>query len=200
MRVPRWIPALLCALAGCAATGLVPAERLDPKTAVHTTLMAEPWVYGLDAPMLAAHARDYLNVGVLQTNRVGQRADWLGVIAWSTIDRSALPGRPPLVQPARIRLIWPASSVELSPASGGRLAVGLSEPAFAADLSLFQEAWYPLLPAQLARLAENPPEAVALVDEEGRVRTYAAWQARPDALLRFMEATGPREPADPTRR
>jgi hypothetical protein len=73
------------------------------------------------------------------------------------------------------------------------MAVGLSEPAFADDLWGFQEAWYPLSPAQLARLAEGPPDAVALVGEEGRLTTFIAWEARPEALLRFLEATGPRQ-------
>lgn len=182
----------LCALGGCSSGELLPVQRLDRTTAVHTTLMAEPWVYGRDAPMLAAHARDYLNLGVLQTNRAGKRADWLGVVAWSTVDRSALPGRPSLVQPGTLRLSWPGSSVELQPATGGRKAVGLSEPAFVDPDGVYTEAWYSLSAEHLSRLAEGPPVTVSLVDEEGRLSTYQAWRARPEVLATFLEETGAR--------
>jgi hypothetical protein len=133
----------ILALSACAEHELWPDERLDQKTAVNVTIMAEPWIYSRDVPMLAANARDYLSVGVVETNRAGTRAYWLGVIAWSTIDRSVLPGPATAILPAKARLLWPAAKLELVPDRKGRSAPGLTEPVFVDKDMKYSEAWYP---------------------------------------------------------
>lgn len=188
--------ALASAATGCATTARDPwpVEWLDPHTAVHSTIMAEPWVFARDAREIAVHARDYLHVGVVQTNRAGQRAFWLGVVAYSTVDRSALSWPSPPVRPARIRLIWPEGSIELSPSPAGRGAIGVSEPLFTGPQSPFEEAWYPLSTAQLARLSREPPISVTLLGgdtrEEQETRRYDAWRTDAQAIERFVEVTG----------
>jgi hypothetical protein len=177
-------------LAGCAERELWPEERLDPKTAVNVTIMAEPWIYSRDVPMLAANARDYLSVGVVETNRAGIRAYWLGIVAWSTIDRSVLPGPATAILPAKARLLWPAAKLELVPDSKGRAAPGITEPAFVDKDMKYTEAWYALSTAQLAQLGEAVPIAVALIDDAGQLTTYEAWQVRAAAMSEFLKATG----------
>lgn len=176
-------------LAGCAERELWPEERLDPNTAVNVTIMAEPWIYSHDVPMLAANARDYLNVGVVETNRAGTRAYWLGIIAWSTIDRSPLQDVASS-QPGKARLIWPAAQLELLPAKNGRSAPGLTDPVFVEPQAHFTEAWYPLSTAQLSQLGQGAPVAVALIDDEGQLTTYEEWQVRQAAFSEFLKATG----------
>jgi hypothetical protein len=180
----------LLALSGCAQRDLWPAERLDPNTAVNVTIMAEPWVYARDVPMLAANARDYLSVGVVETNRAGIRAYWLGVIAWSTIDRSVLPAPAQANLQAKVRLLWPSTNLELLPASNGRAAPGLTEPVFVEPQANFTEAWYPLSTAQLAQLGADAPIAVALINDAGQPTTYEVWQVRSAAMSEFLKATG----------
>jgi hypothetical protein len=189
--------ALAAALSGCATTTREPwpVERLDPHTAVHSTIMAEPWVFARDAREIAVHARDYLHVGVVQTNRAGQRAFWLGVVAYSTVDRSALPLPPRPARPGRIRLAWPEGTMELSPAPAGRGAIGASEPLFTGPQPPFEEAWYPLSTAQLARLSRQPPLSVTLLDDDavakvGEERRYEAWRTKAEPIERFVEVTG----------
>lgn len=177
-------------LTGCAERDLWPAERLDQTTAVNVTIMAEPWIYSCDVPMLAANARDYLNLGVVETNRTGKRAYWLGIVVWSTIDRSVLSGPAASSPPGKARLIWPAAKLELTPASNGRSAPGLTEPVFVDPQTRFTEAWYPLSMAQLEQLGAGAPVAVALIDDEGQLTTYDEWQVRPAALSEFLKATG----------
>jgi DNA polymerase III psi subunit len=177
-------------LAGCAERDLWPEERLDPKTAVNITIMAEPWIYSRDVPMLAANARDYLSVGVVETNRAGIRAYWLGIIAWSTIDRSVLPGPAAIILPAKARLLWPAAKLELIPDSKGRSAPGLTDPVFIDKDMKFTEAWYPLSPAQLAQLGESAPTAIAIIGDAGQPATYETWQVRAAAMSEFLKATG----------
>ena len=178
------------ALAGCAERELWPAEQLDQTTAVNVTVMAEPWVYFREAPMLAANARDYINVGVVETNRAGTRAYWLGVIAWSTIDRSVIAGAEQPVKPLKVRLRWPAANLELTPASNGRVAVGLSDPVFVEPQSKFTETWYPLSTVQLKQLGENPPTSVALIEVAGQATIYEAWRVNTAPMAEFLEATG----------
>jgi hypothetical protein len=165
-------------------------EKLDPQTAVNVTIMAEPWVYARDVPMLAANARDYLNVGVVETNRSGTRAYWLGVVAWSTIDRSALPVPVAPVRPGAIKLSWQEDTLELKPAAAGRESIGVSESIFAGPQPVSEDAWYALNSAQVSRLAESPPATVSLVLDDGAVIVYEAWQVRRRVLDQFLEATG----------
>jgi hypothetical protein len=177
-------------LSGCAERDLWPAEQLDPKTAVNVTIMAEPWVYSRDVPMLAANARDYLNVGVVETNRSGTRAYWLGVVAWSTIDRSALPVPLAPVKPGTVKLSWPEDTLELKPASAGRETIGVTETIFAGPQPVQEDAWYALNAAQLARLAKSPPVTVSLVLDDDAVIVHEAWQVSRRAMDQFLEATG----------
>ncbi len=180
----------LLAHGGCTERDLWPKEQLDLETAVNVTIMAEPWVYSREVPMLAANARDYLNVGVVETNRAGTRRYWLGVISWSTIDRSVLPDAGMTSRPARIRLQWPATSLELVPAAGGRSELGLSKPALVDPKVDFEEVWCALTTDQLALLGAGAPATVAIVDEAGQLTGYQAFRVRKAALTEFLEATG----------
>ena len=152
--------------------------------------MAEPWVYSRDVRMLAANARDYLNVGIVETNRAGTRAYWLGVVAWSTIDRSVLPGPPAPIQPVKVRLVLPASTMELKAVAGGRSAVGISSPVLIDPTLKFTDSWYALTTQQVVLLGAGVPASVALVDDKGEPTTYEQWQANANAMSEFLKAVG----------
>ncbi len=180
----------ILALAGCAERDLWPAERLDPKTAVNVTIMARPWVYARGVPMLAANARDYLNVGVVETNRAGTRAYWLGVVSWSTIDRSVFETEPANDAPPKVRLGWASSRLDLAPLEGGRSAARLSAPAFVEPGTKFRESWYSLSTDQVVQLGRGAPVVVSLIGEGGELATFEAWETDPAAMLEFLKATG----------
>lgn len=181
-------------LAGCASRDLWPVERVDPETAIHLTIMAEPWIYALDDARQAANASDFLNVAVVESNRMGTRSYWLNVVAWSTSARGpAAPGgsSTPTVD---IRLGWPNRQMQLAPAQAGRAAAGASEPAIKVRAASSSDAWYPLTTAQVAELGAGAPTAVSLIDEAGRAQSYAAWQVDDSALTGFLKATGTGSP------
>ena len=92
--------------------------------------------------MLAANARDYLNIGVVETNRAGKRDYWLGVVAWSTIDRSALAVPVPLVKPGKLRLAWSEQSLDLLPAAGGLAEVRHGKIHICRAAGAHEDAWY----------------------------------------------------------
>ena len=152
--------------------------------------MADPWVYARELPAIAANARDYLNVGVVETNRAGQRRYWLGVVAWSTIDRSAVPGQVVSLQPHRVKLGWIDGELELAPVSGGRQALGVNEPIFAPPQPDFREAWYLLSPAELEQLGQEPPQYFSLYREGDTPARYETWQVGRQSMKAFREATG----------
>lgn len=178
------------ALPGCAERDLWPVEKLDRETAVNLTIMAQPWVYSHDVPMLAANSRDYLNLGVVETNRTGERAYWLGIVAWSTIDRGGLGVPAPLVKPARVTLAWPERSLDLQPAAGGRAEFGTDKVLFAGPQPAHEDAWYRLTEAQLALLAKSPPSSVSLVLDDGTSIPHLPWDVNQRAMRQFVEATG----------
>jgi hypothetical protein len=186
----RAIALSLLMLSGCAERDLWPAERLDPKTAVNVTIMARPWVYARGVPMLAANARDYLNVGIVETNRAGARAYWLGVVSWSTIDRSVFTADGSSAVPAKVRLGWVQSRLELSPIAGGRSEARLSAPVFVEPGTKFEESWYALSTEQVVQLGSNVPVAVSLISESGELTTFDAWDTNPAAIAEFLKATG----------
>lgn len=164
-------------LAGCGPSAVAPDHYLDPQTAVTLTAMPEPWVYAHEEPMFAAHARDYANLGVVESNRAGAHSFWLGVVEWSTIDRSQL-GLPMPDAAATLELEWPDHEViQLAPAPHGRRAVGTQRAYFAPPHAPGnRESWYELAPDQLRRLNAQPPVRVVVRDASGRERAYATWQ------------------------
>jgi hypothetical protein len=180
----------ILALPGCAERDLWPVEKLDRETAVSLTIMAQPWVYSHDVPMLAANSRDYLNLGVVETNRTGERVYWLGIVAWSTIDRGGLGVPAPLVKPARVTLAWPERSLDLQPAAGGRAEFGTDKVLFAGPQPAHEDAWYRLTEPQLALLAKSPPSSVSLVLDDGTSIPHLPWDVNERAMRQFVEATG----------
>jgi len=73
-------------------TSLDPQEFTDTRSAVTVTGAAEPLVVSHEEPALAVNARDYLSLGVIEVNRMGDYEHFLVVVAWSTIDRGRIRG------------------------------------------------------------------------------------------------------------
>jgi hypothetical protein len=71
---------------------LDPQEFTDTRTGVTVTGAAEPLVVSHEEPSLAVNARDYLSLGVIEVNRMGDYEHYLVVVAWSTIDRGRIRG------------------------------------------------------------------------------------------------------------
>lgn len=125
----------LLLLAGCSRPttpdGL--REYLDEATAMTVVHLAEPAVYYQDAPMLAAHARDYVSLAPLELSQAGQRRYLLWVWRWSTIDRGPAPGgsEPRIVlflddEPMELRTSRPPSLGRwpyAPPVNGGEMSV-----------------------------------------------------------------------------
>lgn len=184
------VSVLALILAGCASRDLWPIERVDPETAVHLTIMAEPWVYALDDPRQAANASEFLDLTVVETNRAGTRSYWLNAAAWSTGARGDGAAAHATDGPVKLRLSLPARQAEFECAADGGRAAGILGPAIPEPRARDVDAWCPLSAAQVAEFAAGPPSAAALVGEDGGVRAYAAWRVNAAAIAEFLKATG----------
>ena len=177
-------------LAGCASRDLWPVERVDPDTAIHVTIMAEPWIYALDDRRLAANSSHFLDVAVVETNRAGTRSYWLNVVSWNTSTRGKDGGEHATRGPVEVRLGWPTKQLKLAAAAEGRSAAGITEPAISVPGARIGEAWCPLSTGQVAEFGSGAPTAISLVDEGGQVQSYAAWEIDDAAIAEFLKATG----------
>ena len=76
---------LAAACGACGSTGGTVRELLDPVTAVTVTRSSEPVLFYQDHSSRAAYARDYVNLGPLQVNRMGHYRYYLWLGIWTTL-------------------------------------------------------------------------------------------------------------------
>ncbi|MBS0393819.1 MAG: hypothetical protein JSR54_04290 [Proteobacteria bacterium] len=176
--------ALAIVSGGCAAGGDRVTEYLDQQTAVTIRALAEPLVYAHEAPQLAANARDYLSLGLVEINNMGARRHYLALVSWSTIDR-ALAGAPRAPIPERIALNAGERTIELSPASHEARSLGIGGALFRPPSGYVGESWYAVDPGQLRALAAAPGFTIALESDDGST-PYVPWRAEDAALTEFV--------------
>jgi hypothetical protein len=70
---------------GCVSTSTLVEERLDLGTGVTVTHSTAPVVLYRDNSAYAAHARDYVYVGPVEINRMGEYSYYLWLGIWSTV-------------------------------------------------------------------------------------------------------------------
>ena len=73
-------------LAGCAGTETLVLERLDPETGVTITRASSPLVMYRDMSAQSAFGREYVYVGPIQVNNMGERQHYLWLGIWGTSD------------------------------------------------------------------------------------------------------------------
>lgn len=79
-------------LAACGGSTVLVADRLDPVMGVTVTSTTKPLVFYRDRSAQAAYAKDYVYLGPIEVNNMGQKNYfiWLGVWGSSdTVDRSS---------------------------------------------------------------------------------------------------------------
>ncbi len=178
-------------LAGCAGTPSIQqaGEYLDERTGVTVEHVAEPAVFYREAPMLAAHARDYLSVAPLVLSQAGQRDYLLWVYRWSTIDRHGLP------EPVRsFILLVDSEPMELQPA----LPRSLGNWPYRAPVEGGKQLLFALTRNQLQRIRQAQELRVELQDGQGEYRLwrsagpqFADFPADPDPVVALQRGSDP---------
>jgi len=76
----------LILLTSCATTDTAELQRLDPETGVTITRASAPIVMYRDMSSQSAFGRDYVYLGPIQVNNMGQREYFLWLGIWGTSD------------------------------------------------------------------------------------------------------------------
>ena len=182
--VPRlWLAAVLL-LGGCATQKSPVTEYLDPQTAVTIRALTTPVLYAHESPQLAANARDYLSLGLVEINNMGVRKHYLALVSWTTIDR-VRPGVPAAPVPERVELDLGGKPRELVPVTHEPRSLGIGTTPFRPPSGYVGEAWYAVTPADLRALANAPSESIVVMQEGGRIN-YGTWRGADAAVAEFV--------------
>jgi hypothetical protein len=124
MMSARW-PVAVFVLLGCLAFDAyaVPFTQLDRRTGVTVTISDKAWVFALEQPHLAAHARDYIAMHAVEINNAGKRQHFLATFVWSTIiGRERFAGAAPALS-----LRVDDRQLTLKPAAESARSLGISQ-------------------------------------------------------------------------
>ena len=171
-------------LGGCASEGPRVTEYLDPDTAVTIRALGAPLNYAHAAPELAANARDYLSLGVVEVNNMGARKHYLALVSWSTINRERV-GAPAAPVPERIAVMVGGRQREFKPVGHESRSLGIGGALFMPPSGYVGESWYAVTPADLRALAAAPPDTIEVEQESGRI-DYEWWRGDRAALAEFV--------------
>jgi hypothetical protein len=178
-----WAAAVLI-LAGCTSEGPRVSEYLDPETAVTVRALAEPLLYAHAAPELAANARDYLSLGLVEVNNMGARKHYLALVSWTTINRERV-GAEPAPVPERIEITISGHPHEFVPIGHESRSLGIGGALFRPPSGYVGESWYAMTTAEVRALAAAPPDSIGLPQQSGRV-DYETWRGDRGSLAEFV--------------
>ena len=168
---------------GCVSTTTLVEEKLDLGTGVTVTHATAPIVLYRDNSAYAAHARDYVYLGPVEINQMGEYSYYLWLGIWSTIsdaDRSyERDGFESITlyadgEPLQLELVgWTLESI------------GVSEPVYIKPVASAADAYYRVTIDQI-RLIANARE-IELHAGSAPVRVYLMWDRQGSAHASLRE-------------
>ena len=187
----RRLFALLVAAAclpGCVLTPELPPIQtiLDQQSAVTVETMGEPYVLACAAGGLAANARDYLDMRVLESDRMGKHVYLLSLVAFSTVDRRGR-SNPTADNLGVIHVHLGHKQVELAALPESDDAHGLSERLFARRNGQVRAAEYALTPDLIREIAAVPVADFAIDVGNAEDLRYDPWIPAADGLKAIAE-------------
>ena len=144
---------LLFLVAGCVGPDSLALERMDPLTGVTVTRAPKPMVMYRDLSGQSAFGREYVYVGPVQVNKMGQRNHFLWLGIWRTANAS---------DPAQtiddfetIVIYADGEPLSLEAAGWTPGAVGLSESAYVKPVASAVDGYYAVTIDQMRLIAES---------------------------------------------
>lgn len=98
-------------LAGTRAAGS--REIYDEQTGNTLSVVSRPLVFARERTDVAAHARDYVTLVAIETDRSGEYHDYLLLYRWSTVDRRM--SAPPQPEAGHLRILTDGRTIDLTP-------------------------------------------------------------------------------------
>ena len=164
-------------LCGCGATPPAVNDTLDPLTGVTITSSSTPLVMYRDEPSRAAYARNFLHVGPLQINRMGDHQYFLWVGIWSTM-------RTPDVTASQsgfdsIILFVDGEPLPLDASGWTPAAIGTSEHVYVKPVASTLDVYYRVTTDQIRFIAEGSD--IRLQTTGSSPRNFELWDEQTSA-------------------
>ena len=181
------VVALLGLLNGCAASRVSLEPTLDPLTGVTFGRSAKPVVFYRDNSGQAAYARDYVYLGPIWVNRVGDYQYYLWLGLWSTHGGS-IDDTQRRDEFARVTIIADGEPLSLEVAGWTPSDIGTSTDVYAKPVASAVDAYYPVTLDQIRFLSEASDIRIDAV--AGGNDSYTLWDGANNggrSLRRFVQ-------------
>lgn len=169
--------------AGCISTSTLVEERLDIGTGVTVTHATAPIVLYRDNSAYAAHARDYVYLGPVEINRMGDYSYYLWLGIWSTISDEERAFQRDGFE--TITLYADGEPLQLELVGWTLESIGVSEPVYIKPVASAADAYYRVTIDQI-RLIANARE-IELHAGTAPVRVYLMWDRQGSAHASMRE-------------
>jgi len=173
---------LILLISACASSSGI-KEFLDPETGVTVSFSDTPLVLYQDRSGRAAFARDLVNIGPIQVNRMGRNRYYLWLGIWSTIkttyDDSRADGY------SLVTVYADGEPMLLNLAGWNSTAIGVSRPIYSRPVSGAHEAYYEVSIDQIRMLAEA--QEIRVLTSGDRSTSYEMWDNSESATRGFRE-------------
>lgn len=164
-------------LAACGSSGSLVEQKLDAVTGVTVTRSTAPTVLYRDNSAHAAHARDYVYMGPVEINRMGNNAYYLWLGIWSTMQDKVRSAERDGFETVIIYADGEPLPLELA---GWTLdAIGVSEPVYVKPVASAADAYYRVTIDQIRLIAES--KDIQLRVGTTRPKSYALWDKQGSA-------------------
>ena len=174
----------LCA--GCVSTSTLVEEKLDMSTGVTVTHATAPIVLYHDNSSYAAHARDYVYLGPVEINRMGDYSYYLWLGIWSTISDAERSFQRDGFESVTVYADGEPLQLELV---GWTLeSIGVSEPVYVKPVASAADAYYRVTIDQIRLIADA--REIELHAGTAPVRIYLMWDRQGSAHASMREFVG----------
>lgn len=181
----RTFPAILLVLllASCGSTQTLVSGQIDPATGVTVTYSKTPLVLYRDTSSRAAHARDFVYVGSLAVNRMGDYRYFLWLGIWSALDDQAMSEQRDGFESVVVFADGEPMRLELE---GWTLsAIGASQPVYKKPTATAADAYYSVTIDQVRLIAEATD--IRLHTGSTHSISYELWDSQKSALNSMRE-------------
>lgn len=175
--------AVLTILSACTAGQPAVVEQLDELTAVTVTHSRTPIILSPDTPYDEAAARDYVQVGAIEVNRMGalQYFLWLGI--WDIDHITSADNHPKGYE--SIVLILDGDTVPLDVLGWTHEAIGTSEPVYKKLFKTSVDAYYQVTLEQISLLTEA--DDIRLRTSDSAPKEFVPWYRQTTAKKDLAE-------------
>jgi hypothetical protein len=168
---------------GCVSTTTLVEEKLDLGTGVTVTHATAPIMLYRDNSAYAAYARDYVYLGPVEINRMGEYSYYLWLGIWSTISDAARSYQRDGFE--SITLYTDGEPLQLELVGWTLESIGVSEPVYVKPVASAADAYYRVTIDQI-RLIANARE-IELHTGTSPARVYLMWDRQGSAHASLRE-------------